>query len=92
MDAVSSQQSAKPFQADGGDDLLTHKILLQLAQGPLRHADERLGRGEGDCGDLFHDVGQEFARRIPLLPDWIPLDGPQSAAVESMNDLAHPLR
>src|SRR5579872_2238413 len=87
---VAAQDFAKPTDADVGHDLLLDQILTQFRHGPLRHADERDRRRQGDFGDVLANLGGEHAGGTHLKPG-IPGDPVDARIVETMKDLPHPL-
>ena len=88
--AACPQELTQVLQGDRGDDLLGDQVLPQLGQRPDTHADQLLGRREGDLGDLLGDVCHELARAALVTVVGIPGDGLDAARVETMNDDADP--
>jgi len=63
------QDLTEPADADGTDDLLLDEIVAQLGQRPAIHADQSLGRRQGDFDDLFGDVGEGLYLRMNSLTE-----------------------
>jgi hypothetical protein len=90
-DLAAVQELPKPFDADAGNDLLLPKIVAQLRQRPLIHADQRLGRRQGYFGDLLAKISSKLPGPTRL-PARIPRNASDAVGIETMNDGPNPLR